>query len=223
MFRRRKGQPADEPAPDDASGEDDVTDGTGPDDVAQLSRGRPTGPWDVDDVPADEVVRLDLGSLLIPGTEGLEIQVNLDEATGGVVAATVVIGASALQLQAFAAPRSEGIWAEVRAELATEIARDGGRVDVESGAPDGPLSAELPFPQPDGSTALGAVRFVATDGPRWMLRGVLSGAAAVDAAAAEPLLEVYRGVVVVRGSDPYAPREPLALRLPGDAPTLGHG
>jgi hypothetical protein len=236
VFRRRRGQPADEPAPDDAAAEDaaegsaaegSAAEGSAADDRAEAVRrpaGRPTGPWDVDDVPADEVVRLDLGSLLIPGEEGVEIQVNLDEATGGVVAVTVVIGTSALQLQAFAAPRSEAIWPEVRAELAAEIVRDGGRVvDADDGAPDGPLAAELPFPQPDGSTALGPVRFVATDGPRWMLRGVLSGMAAVDAAAAEPLLDVYRGVVVVRGSDPYAPREPLALRLPGDAPTLGRG
>lgn len=216
MFRRRKGDRADQPA-------DESADEPGAEPATEPGTERPTGPWDVDDVPDDDLVRLDLGSLRIPGSEGLEIQVNLDESSGGVVAVTVVRGTSALQLQAFAAPRREGIWREVRAELAAEIARDGGRADAAAGAPDGPLAAELPFPQPDGSTALGAVRFVATDGPRWMLRGVLSGEAAIDDAAAEPLLEVYRGVVVVRGTDPYAPREPLALRLPGDAPTLGPG
>ena len=39
----------------------------------------------------------------------------------------------------------------------------------------------------------------------------------IDDSAAGPLLDVFRAVVVVRGSDPMAPRELLPLRLPSDA------
>ena len=81
----------------------------------------------------------------------------------------------------------------------------------------GTLRARLPFPQADGSTALQQVRFIGVDGPRWFLRGVLTGSAAVDPAAAEKLLSVFRGSVVVRGTAPLAPRDPIPLHLPQDA------
>ena len=61
------------------------------------------------------------------------------------------------------------------------------------------------------------VRFVGVDGPRWFLRGLLAGAAAVDPAAAAPLEAVFRETVVVRGDHPVPPRELLELRLPAEA------
>ena len=45
---------------------------------------------------------------------------------------------------------------------------------------------------------------------------MISGKAALEEAAAEPLVELVRSVVVVRGDDARPPREILALRLPAD-------
>jgi len=196
------------------SGGADRDPGDAADSAEPLDPARPQGPWDVDDAPEDDVVRLDLGSIKVPGAPGMEIQVNLAEAGGSVIGVTAVQGESSLQLQAFAAPRREGIWAEVRRELAAEITKDGGLADVEEG-PLGPsVRAQIPFPQPGGGSALTPVRFVGCDGPRWFLRGVLTGPAATDAATAEPLLAVFTGTVVVRGGQAHAPREALELRLP---------
>jgi Protein of unknown function (DUF3710) len=61
------------------------------------------------------------------------------------------------------------------------------------------------------------LRFVGFDGPRWFLRGVFSGPAATDAAQAQVLETVLTSIVVVRGIDPMAPRDPLQLRLPREA------
>jgi hypothetical protein len=58
------------------------------------------------------------------------------------------------------------------------------------------------------------VRFVGVDGPRWFLRAVLSGQAAVDESAASTLLDVVKATVVVRGDEAMAPRELLSLKLP---------
>ena len=225
MFRRRKSADSngvDEVDLDATEAAADEVGESGEAEPTPVAPVRPTGPWDVEDAPTDGLTRLDLGGLQVPGLEGMEIQVNLDESSGNVIAVTAVIGDSALQLQPFAAPRGEGIWAEVRREIAAEITRDGGLADVvtDEGL-DGYLMAQLPFPQPDGSSALRPVRFIGVDGPRWFLRGVLTGAAAVDPAAAAPLMAVFRGSVVVRGGDPLAPRDPIALRLPQDANPVG--
>jgi hypothetical protein len=62
------------------------------------------------------------------------------------------------------------------------------------------------------------VRFVGVDGPRWFLRGLFSGAAARETAAAAPLEAVLRACVVVRGNDPMAPGDPLPLHVPTEIP-----
>ena len=72
------------------------------------------GPWDAqDEFPPYE--RVDFGSLQIPVSEGLEIQLNLAEDQGPLI--TVLRGDSSLQLQAFAAPKSGGLWDDVRHEM----------------------------------------------------------------------------------------------------------
>jgi hypothetical protein len=55
------------------------------------------------------------------------------------------------------------------------------------------------------------------DGPRWFLRGLLTGPAAENPEAAAPLEEAFRGIVVVRGAEPMPVREQLPLRLPPQA------
>ncbi|HSF27211.1 MAG TPA: DUF3710 domain-containing protein [Actinomycetes bacterium] len=174
---------------------------------------RSSGPWDVTEVEADEP-RLDLGSVRLPAAAGMEVQLQLDEASGQVVAVLAVIGQTALQLQAFAAPRTEGIWDEVRAEIAAGLTGQGGTCSEAEGPFGAELRAQVPATLPDGTAGFQQVRFLGVDGPRWFLRGVVSGAGAVDAAAAAPLEDVFRRTVVVRGDVPMAPRTPIPLHAP---------
>ena len=53
--------------------------------------------------------------------------------------------------------------------------------------------------------------------PRWFLRGLITGPAAEDAEAAQPLEAAFRGIVVARGTEPMPVREQLPLRLPPQA------
>ena len=50
------------------------------------------------------------GALLITPHEGLQLRLEVEERTQRVIAVTLDLAASSLQLQAFAAPRSEGLW-----------------------------------------------------------------------------------------------------------------
>ncbi|MDT3399994.1 DUF3710 domain-containing protein [Streptomyces sp. B1866] len=182
---------------------------------------RPDGPWDVSEVSDAAAGRVDLGGLLVPGVEGMELRVEV--AGDAIVAATVVLQDSAVQLQAFAAPRNEGIWKEVREEIAGGITQQGGVVDEAEGPLGWELRAQVPVQLPDGKNGVQTVRFVGVDGPRWFLRGVISGQGAVRPETASLLEAVFRDTVVVRGSGPMAPRDPIVLKLPSDAQMVPDG
>lgn len=216
MFRRRRSEqpePAEVEETVDAVDEDDEIEAE--DEAAPAAPGydRSSGPFDLAELPDDGLVRLDLGALLVPGVDGMELRLDLDESGENVMAATLVTGESAVQLMAFAAPRTEGIWDEVREEIRVSLAAQG-PVEEAMGVFGRELLATLSVAGPQGQTGLQPVRFVGVDGPRWFLRGLFSGPAARNTAAAEDLEAIVRATVVVRGSDPMAPGDLLALRLP---------
>lgn len=199
MFRRRgRGQP--DPVALDAA--EDAT--------VQPERAPPMGPWDAEAIPADEesgIARLDLGGLRVPALPDLEVRLETD-AGENVVGVVLVAGPSALQLGAFAAPRREGIWTEVRAELSESLRSEGELTER-----DGPFGPEL-VANMAGPQGRQTARFVGVDGPRWFLRAVFTGPAATDRVQAAALERALREVVVVRGSDPLPVRDPLPLALP---------
>jgi len=182
---------------------------------------RPDGPWDVSELLAPGEGRVDLGGLFVPGVPGMELRVEV--AGDAIVAATIVLKDSAIQLQAFAAPKREGIWDEVREEIAAGITKQGGIVDEVEGPLGWELRAQVPVQLPDGKSGMQVVRFVGVDGPRWFLRGVISGQGAVQPQAAGLLEQIFRDTVVVRGDGPMAPRDPIVLRLPNDAQMVPDG
>jgi Protein of unknown function (DUF3710) len=178
--------------------------------AAQL---RANGPFDLSEV-GDTADLLDLGSLLVAPVEDMQLQLELNEEDGEhVVGVTVLIADSAVQVQAFAAPRSEGIWDEVREEIASGITQQGGTADEADGSFGRELLARVPNPTPEGRTEFRPARFIGVDGPRWFLRAVFTGPA-IDPEHAESLERLVRSLVVVRGQDAMAPRELLPLKLP---------
>jgi Protein of unknown function (DUF3710) len=170
-----------------------------------------TGPYDARDRPEDDVVRVDLGGLLVPAVPGFELRLDLGESQQ-VLSATLVNSSGHMQLGVFAAPRSSGIWDEVRTEITESVQSQGGSVKDRE---DGPFGTELTGSlKVDGKAT--PVRFIGIDGPRWFLRAMLVGALANDATKARPLEAALRNVVVVRGSDPLPVRDPVPLRLPDE-------
>jgi hypothetical protein len=177
------------------------------------------GPWDgAQRYPRGN--RVDFGSLLVPQRDSLEIRINLTETVTGVsvdiVRQDMLHGGSYLQLQAFAAPKSSGLWEEVREEIAAEVAKSGGRSQEVPGPFGTELHAMVSTGAAGGRQQLEPHRFVGFDGPRWFLRGVIRGPAASRPELAEPLEEVFADVVVMRGDHPVPPRELLPLQLPED-------
>jgi len=60
------------------------------------------------------------------------------------------------------------------------------------------------------------MRFIGVDGPRWLLRGLIIGAAANGTEQAEPFEDILGDVVVVRGDHPMPPRDMLEISLPAE-------
>jgi len=182
----------------------------------------PEGPFDSTEVSEDVLEaedRIDLGALVITGMPGMELRLQVEEQSGQVQAILLVLEDSALELRAFAAPKSSGIWSEVRREIAAEASRMGGTATEN----DGPFGTELvlvvPVEDPEGQIFSQTSRVIGVDGPRWMLRATVLGRAAVEPDAAAVMEQALRNVIVVRGTEPMAVRESLPLRLPpGAAP-----
>ncbi|UWP87386.1 DUF3710 domain-containing protein [Dactylosporangium fulvum] len=168
---------------------------------------RAEGPYDVTEAP-DGIAQLDLGALKVPAVDGVEVRVQADN-DGKIQQIVLVTGESALQLGVFAAPRSEGIWDEVRGEIRKQLFNDGVAAEEISGDYGTELRARVRTPE-----GLTDIRFVGVDGPRWLVRAVFQGPAAADPSVAPPLLECLRNLVVDRGHEAMPVREPLPLRLP---------
>ncbi len=176
------------------------------------------GPWDRDDI-SDTSEYLNLGSIWLKGVPGMELRLEVNEQEQQITGVTAVLGDSAVQLQAFAAPRTEGVWVDIRNEIAATITDSGGTAEVVTGEFGEELQTRMPQAGPDGRTMFVPARFIGVDGPRWFLRAVVSGKAAVEPSAAQPIHDVVRSAVVDRGDEAMPPRELLQLRLPDSVTT----
>ena len=186
----------------------------------------------------DESPRIDLGSLVLTGLPGSELRLQVSEETQQIVSAMLVIStpepgadgtgsasSSALELSAYAAPRSGGLWAELRDEISESATAAGGSASLG----EGPFGVELrrlvPVTTPEGEQGYQPSRMWVAEGPRWLLRGIVYGQAAIeedlDAPSVAAVLAAFRAVVVRRGDEAMAPGDLLPLTMPGDLTPAG--
>ena len=175
---------------------------------------RADGPWDsAEDYPQQP--RIDIGSLLVPTDPAdptVKLQVQADPNTGVVSQFSLVTQDSAVQVQPYAAPRSGGMWEDIRGQIASSINKSGGLVEKANGSFGVELRAQVTGQDGKAQPA----RFCGVDGPRWFLRFVFLGKASRDSGAAEALEKAIRGMVVVRGNDAMPMGNALPLRVPRD-------
>jgi len=169
------------------------------------------GPYDVDEVGL-LTPYLDFGSIRIAPRAELQIRADVDEASKKIVALTLELSGHRLQLQAFSASKSSGIWLDTLDALEKGIASQGGSASRAEGLVGTELHAEVPL-DINGSKQLRQTRFIGVDGPRWFLRGVINSPQ-LDESNYAKLVEIFRSTVVNRGDIPMPPGELLPLRLP---------
>jgi hypothetical protein len=175
------------------------------------------GPFDASEIDLDAHEGVDLGSLLIAPVGALELQLQVDEDSGEVMAVVLIGEDGALELRAFAASRGSGAWEELRPRIAAEMARMGGTADEQQGSFGTELRCMVPMQSSDGQPVTQPSRIVGHEGPAWLLRATLMGRPAIDDDLAGPWEEAIRQVVVRRGRDAMPPGAPLPLTLPPEA------
>ncbi|MFX4270882.1 DUF3710 domain-containing protein [Propionibacteriaceae bacterium Y1685] len=210
----------------DAEEDDDDSDASEVDwDALDDQDWRTDGPYDLGELDDDALdehdpMRIDLGSLIVTGFEGMELRLQIAEETQQIVSALMIKEDSALEIAAFAAPRSGGLWSELREEIIESTNAAGGSVSQVEGPYGTELRRLLPVRTPDGDEGYQPSRMWVAQGPRWCLRGVLYGQASVVEGLdgpVEPLIDAFRKIIVRRGDDAMAPGDLLPLQLPEGA------
>ncbi|RSX55744.1 hypothetical protein D2E26_0307 [Bifidobacterium dolichotidis] len=172
-------------------------------------RGEKYGPWDIEDAHVPDYDRyLSLGAYYLPFMQGMQLRVKVNRETRQVSGTIVTFGNSSLEMEAFAAPKTLGLWDDVRTDLldANEKAQ----------AVDGVFGKEVMLPVTVASGKSVMTRIAGVDGPRWMMRAIFSGTAATDPESldAKSLNKFLSLVVVERGEEPLAPRDLLPMHPP---------
>jgi Protein of unknown function (DUF3710) len=209
---------------------------------------RSSGPFDITEVESIESTaespKIDLGSLILTAVPGAELRLQVAEETGEIVWAMLVIEtvvdegfaelspteaqanasqkaqaySSALELAAYAAPRSGGLWAELRDEISRNATEAGGTASLGEGPFGVELRRLIPVTTPEGEEGYQPSRMWVAEGPRWLLRGIVYGQAAIeedtDSRVVADVLSAFRQVIVRRGDEAMAPGDQLPLTMP---------
>lgn len=180
---------------------------------------REAGPFDIGevDLDADDVVRIDLGSLVLTPMPDMALQLQVDEASQHVVAVLASKGESAIEVAVFAAPKAASMLAEVREEMVVEAEAAGGTATLAQGPFGAEIRRVLPLTGDKGERLLHVSRTWLVQGPRWLLRGVLLGRAAQQLELEGETLELFEffaNAVVRRDSHPAAAGDLIPMRMP---------
>jgi hypothetical protein len=184
----------------------------------QVQGVRHDGPWDSSERSSgDDESYLDLGPLLVRVRDGIDVQMPTDGDSGEIGSVVLVADDAALELRAFAATRSGGLWDEVRDDLIIEVERLNGECVQVDGAFGPELLVKVPVDLPGGEQGFQPSRIVGIEGPRWLLRATFLGDAGLNPSDEGLLMDTLRDVIVHRGAEARIPRESLLLTLPANA------
>jgi len=181
---------------------------------------REDGPFDISevDLDADDVERIDFGSLVVTPFDGMALQMQITPASNQVQALLVLDGKSAIEIALFAAPQHSSMLAEVRAQMQAATDEAGGTMKLVTGPLGTEVRRKLKVSSDDDAASGQISRTWLVQGPRWLLRGTLMGQAGsvsgVDKGEAQLLFEFFCNLVVRRGDHPLVPGELIALDVP---------
>ncbi|MEU3262487.1 DUF3710 domain-containing protein [Streptomyces bacillaris] len=162
-----------------------------------LRRGVELGPWDISEIDIEDLDLVDMGGIMVPSAPGMScLPVEVD---GEILAATLVQGDTALQLQAFNA-NSVTVWNAVRADMISKMRAQGNSAETWVDRAGIEIRATISVVTEPGVIGAREIRVLGSDGPGWMLRAVVSGAGAAAGGDDGWAYKTFLGAVVVPGA-----------------------
>ena len=172
------------------------------------------GPFDLSEVANLENL-IDFGAIKLPNVNrNLSIKVELEEDTRRLVALTLQTQGSMLQVSLFSAPKNNAVWQEVLEVLTSSLESQKAQVDSVIGNFGRELLVTMQVPNQAGENVLQQIRFVGVDGPRWLLRGSITGLALNNLTEQAEIERIFRSIIVDRGAEALPPRELVPLTMP---------
>lgn len=159
------------------------------------ARGIDAGPWDVDELGWRGTDLIDLGGLRVPREPGLRIELS-NTPSGTPLEAVIVQGQTGLQLQAFHATLPDS-WTRAHERFAENLRQLGGEARVWAGRVGVELRCEVPVRKKSGEPGMNTVRVIGSEGPGWLLRGIVSGEGGYADSHAEWAYDYFERTVVV--------------------------
>jgi hypothetical protein len=141
------------------------------------------------------------------------IKADVEDSTKRIVSITLETAGHRIQLQAFAASKVDGLWAAAMGAIEEGVRAQGGLADQIQGALGPELRVQTTVTE-NGQKMLRESRFIGVDGPKWFLRGVLTGPELYSEARYLSLVALFRSVAVSRGELPLPPGDLLPITLP---------
>lgn len=187
------------------------------------------GPFDIEevDLDADDVKRLDLGSLVLTPFPDMHMQISVNKQQ---VPQAIIVRdeESAIEVALFGAPLRSSYIPEVRREMIAASQGKSSRITMRRGPFGTEMQRAYAVQLPDGKVGTQVTRTWLAEGPSWVLRGVVFGRAAQDIENEEAtvkLTEFFANLVVRRGTDPVAPGASILFHIPeapeGQEPMTG--
>lgn len=179
---------------------------------------RDEGPFDIEevDLDADEVKRLDLGSLIVTPFPNMNLQLSVNKQQ--VPQAIIVRDQdSAIEVALFGAPARTAYIPEVRREIIAASQGKNSRTTVRRGPFGTEIARAFPVQTQEGAVGMQITRTWLVEGPSWVLRGVVFGKAALEPQNEDvtiTLTEFFANLVVNRGADPVAPGAVIPFTIP---------
>jgi hypothetical protein len=170
------------------------------------------GPFDVSEVGLLTPF-LDFGSLRISPQPEVLIKADIEESTKRIVSLSLEHEGHRVQVQPFAASKNGGLWESTMTAIQSGIVAQGGIAERINGALGPELKVQTTVVE-NGQRMLRESRFLGVDGPRWFLRGVLTGPELYSQQRYLTLVEIFRSVAVNRGDIAMPPGDLLPITLP---------
>ena len=143
---------------------------------------------------------VDMGSILFPAVQGMQLRTQVADDGTTVLQILVVLGSSGIQMSVAAAPRSGGVWEELREEIRKGFEDQGAKVADYPTRYGNELLVDMPMQMPDGRSATSRMRIIGREGDRWFARIDILGPAAATAEAGADIEKVIDRIVAKVGA-----------------------